>query len=70
MLAPPSVGLIPWEPQEHWLAAYAALASDYAVRGEKQKARETLAIFLNVWKDADSNLPLLKQAKAEYAKLQ
>jgi hypothetical protein len=35
---------------------------------EKQKARETLATLLNLWKDADPNLPLLKQAKAEYAK--
>jgi hypothetical protein len=46
------------------------VASDYAARGEKQKASETLAIFLNLWKDADANLPLLKLAKAEYAKLQ
>jgi len=69
MLAPPSMGLNPWEPQEHWLAAYAALASDYAARGEKQKARETLAIFLNVWKDADSNLPLLKKAQQLKAEL-
>lgn len=29
-----------------------------------------LATLLNLWKDADSNLPLLKQAKAEFAKLQ
>jgi eukaryotic-like serine/threonine-protein kinase len=26
--------------------------------------------FLNLWKDADPNIPVLKQAKAEYAKLQ
>ena len=26
--------------------------------------------FLNLWKDADPDLPILKQAKAEYAKLQ
>jgi hypothetical protein len=26
--------------------------------------------FLTVWKDADPNIPILKQAKAEYAKLQ
>jgi len=63
-------GAASWEPQEHWLASYSTLASDYASRGEKQKARATLATFLNLWKDADPNLPLLKQAKAEYAKLQ
>ncbi len=26
--------------------------------------------FLTVWKDADPDIPILKQAKAEYAKLQ
>jgi eukaryotic-like serine/threonine-protein kinase len=68
--ASPGEGSVSWEPQQHWLVAYVTLASDYARRGEKQKARDTLATFLNLWKDADPNLPLLKQAKAEYAKLQ
>ena len=70
LLAIPGGGAASWEPQQHWLASYPALASDYAARGEKQKARETLTIFLNRWKDADPNLPLLKQAKAEYAKVE
>jgi len=52
------------------LEARYRLASDYALRGDKQKARETLAKLLSLWKDADPNLPLLKQAQAEYAKLQ
>jgi eukaryotic-like serine/threonine-protein kinase len=26
--------------------------------------------FLNLWKDADPNIPILKDARAEYAKLQ
>lgn len=59
-----------WEPQQRWLEARYTLASDYASRGEKQKARETLETLLNLWKDADPNLPLLKRAKAELAKLQ
>ena len=59
-----------WEPQQRWLEARYTLALDYSSRGDKQKARETLATLLNLWKDADANLPLLKQAKAEYAKLQ
>jgi len=70
LLAIPQGGASSWEPQQHWLAAYVTLASDYAAKGEKQKARDTLAIFLNLWKDADPNLPLLKKAKAESAKLQ
>jgi eukaryotic-like serine/threonine-protein kinase len=59
-----------WEPQQRWLQARYALALDYLSRGEKLKARNTLAKLLNLWKDADPNLLLLKQAKSEYAKLQ
>jgi tetratricopeptide (TPR) repeat protein len=59
-----------WEPQQRWLEARYTLASDYAARGDRQKARVMLEKLLNLWKDADPNLPLLKQAKAEYAKLQ
>ena len=59
-----------WEPQQRWLEARYTLALDYSSRGDKQKARETLGTLLNLWKDADPNLPLLKQAKAEFAKLQ
>ena len=58
-----------WEPQQRWLEARYVLASDYAARDEKQKARETLAALLDLWKDADPGLPLLKEAKTEYAKL-
>lgn len=68
-LQPPNLS-ISWEPQQLWLEARYTLAMDYSSRGEKQKARDTLGALLNLWKDADPNLPLLKQAKAEYAKLQ
>src|SRR5208282_1447096 len=63
LLAIPEGGASSWEPQQHWLAAYPALASDYAARGEKQKARSTLDVFLNLWKDADPNLQLFKKAR-------
>jgi eukaryotic-like serine/threonine-protein kinase len=59
-----------WEAQPRWLEAHYTLASDYAAHGDKQKARETLAALLSLWKDADPDLPLLKRAKADYAKLQ
>ncbi len=59
-----------WEPQQRWLEARVTLASDYAARGEKEKARKTLEGLLNRWKQADPNLPILKRAEAEYAKLQ
>jgi eukaryotic-like serine/threonine-protein kinase len=58
-----------WEPQQRWLEARYTLAVDYASRGNKQKARETLATFLNLWKDADPGLPILIATKSEYAQL-
>jgi eukaryotic-like serine/threonine-protein kinase len=59
-----------WEPQQRWLESRYTLSVDYASRGDKQKARETLATFLNLWKNADPDLPVLNAAKSEYAKLQ
>jgi len=46
------------------------LARAYAAEGDKEKARTEYQNFLAAWKDADPGLPLLKQAQAEYAKLQ
>ncbi len=34
------------------------------------KALAATKDFLTLWKDADPDIPILKQAKAEYAKLQ
>jgi tetratricopeptide (TPR) repeat protein len=45
-------------------------AQAYAVLGNSAKARESYQEFFELWKEADSGLPILKQAKAEYAKLQ
>jgi hypothetical protein len=41
----------------------------YAIAGDTANAKEAYQDFLNIWKDADPDLPILKQAKAEYAKL-
>jgi hypothetical protein len=38
--------------------------------GETAKARAGYQDFLALWKDADPGIPLLQQAKAEYARLQ
>ena len=46
------------------------LARAYALSGNASKARTAYQDFLTLWKDADSDVPILKQAKAEYAKLQ
>jgi hypothetical protein len=38
--------------------------------GDSAKAKAAYQDFLTLWKDADSDIPILKQAKAEHAKLQ
>ena len=40
-----------------------------AAAGEKDKARTAYQDFFALWKDADPDIPILKEAKAEYAKL-
>ena len=45
------------------------LARTYAMQGDKAKARVTYQDFLTLWKDADPDLPILKQAQTEYSKL-
>jgi len=46
------------------------LGRAYAIAGESEKARTAYQDFFALWKDADPDVPILKQAKAEYAKLQ
>jgi eukaryotic-like serine/threonine-protein kinase len=46
------------------------LARADAMAGEKTKAKNAYQNFLDLWKDADPDIPILKEAKAEYAKLQ
>ena len=46
------------------------LARAYALQGDTAKASTAYQDFLTLWKDADPDIPILKQAKAEYAKLQ
>ncbi len=45
------------------------LARAYAVQGDTVKARVAYQDFLSLWKDADLDIPILKQAKADYARL-
>ena len=46
------------------------LARAYAMQGDTAKARSAYQDFLALWKEADPDVPILKQAKTEYAKLQ
>jgi serine/threonine protein kinase len=50
--------------------AHLGLGRALAAGGERAKARAAYQDFLAIWKDADPDIPILKQAKAEYAKLQ
>ena len=50
--------------------AHLGLARAYAMQGETAKARKKYQDFLTLWKDADSEIPILKKAKVDYAKLQ
>jgi eukaryotic-like serine/threonine-protein kinase len=49
--------------------AHLGLARAYALQGDDAKARLAYQDFFALWKDADSDVPVLKDAKAEYAKL-
>jgi len=49
--------------------AHLGLARAYTLQGDTLKARAAYQDFLTLWKDADPDIPVLKQAKAEYAKL-
>jgi DNA-binding winged helix-turn-helix (wHTH) protein/lipopolysaccharide biosynthesis regulator YciM len=50
--------------------AHLQLGRAYVMAGDKEKARTAYMDFLTLWKDADSDIPVLKEAKEEYAKLQ
>jgi hypothetical protein len=50
--------------------AHLQLGRARALSGDKEGARKNYQDFFALWKDADPDIPILKEAKAEYAKLQ
>jgi predicted Zn-dependent protease len=50
--------------------AHLQLGRAYAMQGDSPKARSAYQDYLTLWKDADPDIPVFKEAKAEYAKLQ
>jgi eukaryotic-like serine/threonine-protein kinase len=50
--------------------AHLGLARAYALSGDTARAKTAYQDFFNLWKDADRDIPILREAKAEYAKLQ
>jgi eukaryotic-like serine/threonine-protein kinase len=49
--------------------AHLQMARAYVLAGNSAKARTYYQDFLTLWKNADPDIPILKQAKVEYAKL-
>ncbi len=50
--------------------AHLQIGRAYAMQGDTAKAKAAYQDFLTLWKDADPDIPIYKQAKTEYAKLQ
>jgi eukaryotic-like serine/threonine-protein kinase len=50
--------------------AHLGLGRALALSGDSAKGRGAYQDFFALWKDADPDIPILKEAKAEYAKLQ
>jgi hypothetical protein len=50
--------------------AHLQIGRAYAMPGDTAKAKAAYQDFFALWKDADPDIPILKEAKAEYAKLQ
>jgi tetratricopeptide (TPR) repeat protein len=50
--------------------AHVQLGRVFALSGDATKAKAAYQTFLTLWKDADADVPMLRQAKAEYARLQ
>ena len=49
--------------------AHLLIGKAYAMQGDTVKARAAYQDFLTLWKGADPDIPVLKQAKREYAQL-
>ena len=49
--------------------AYLGLARAYSLQGDTAKSRTAYQDFFALWKDADPEIPILQQAKAEYVTL-
>jgi len=54
----------------YYSLSYLGLARSIALAGDMGKAKTAFQDFFELWKDADPDIPILKQARTEYAKLQ
>jgi hypothetical protein len=53
-----------------WALVHVQLGRAFAIQGDTGKAKAAYQDFLTLWKAADPDIPILKQAKLEYARLQ
>ena len=60
-------GLEPASP--YYSLSYLGLARSYAGAGEMDKSLKAYELFLTIWKEADSDIPIYRQAKMEYAQM-
>jgi eukaryotic-like serine/threonine-protein kinase len=60
-------GIVPNEPIG--ALAHLQIGRAYVMEGDTAKAKATYQDFLTLWKDADTDIPILIAAKSEYAKL-
>jgi tetratricopeptide (TPR) repeat protein len=56
-------------PWPYWTLAKLGLGRALTLMGEPARARTAYQDFFTLWKDADPDIPILKDAKAEYEKL-
>ena len=49
--------------------AHLQLGRVFALSGDRTRAKAAYEAFLAFWKDADADIPILKSARAEYARL-
>ena len=52
-----------------WQMSQLGLARAYALQGDTTRAKGAYQYFLSLWRDANPDIPVLQQAKSEYAKL-
>ena len=55
---------------QYYALSYLGMARGHVLAGEGTQARDAYEKFFALWQNADPHLPVLRQAQAEYAKLQ
>jgi tetratricopeptide (TPR) repeat protein len=59
-----------WEAQQAWIAAHVQMAEYYQARGEKAKGLQALSPVLEIWKQADGDLPMTRNIRRLQSALQ